>query len=212
MQITINWLFFRYAWNKWKVSLLSKWKEEGVWSIVASILSFIAIGYLVGDEEMNLEARIAIAGLIGLIGTQIIRFLWIALTAPFSIIAEQEGIISSYEKATNVQLVIKRLNELWTSGTVLRNSGEALMHPSRVEPWWLEFVEWKNTTRDTIALIDSNIADAWSTLGTYQPKRNFPQAFDPAHHKRLQNFDAWLERLREIINRFQDEYSGKQKE
>lgn len=195
--------FLRYAASEWIKPLLEEWKKYSLWTVIQSIPTYIFMYFLIGGDAMGTEARILLSVLLGWIITQVVRYLWLALNAPFRIIKEQDSIISSFEKVTDREVVIARLTDLWTEGTALRNKGEGLMHESRVEPWWNEHLEWRNKTKTTMALLDKNMARQWWTLGTYIAKRAFPHALSPIHAKRLQMFDAWLERLNEKIQELQ---------
>jgi hypothetical protein len=197
--------FFRHAALHWKKPILEKLRQEGVWSLIASIPSYFIMAHWVGINAMIIELRVALSLIGGIAITQIFRFLGLLLIAPFTILKEQDGIISSLEKITDRKSIIGQLSSLWVEGTALRNKGESLMHESRVETWWNDHTEWRNRTKSTIALLDPSKASQWWTLGTYTPRRNIPQAFSPLHEKRIQMFDAWLERLSLLIQEFQKE-------
>jgi hypothetical protein len=196
---------FRYTLEKWKKPFFEEWKENGLWSIATSIFSFVILYFLIGPDEMKIEIMVAISLVGGTIIAQIIRFLWLFLRSPFMIIGEQDSIISSFEKIADRQSILSRLTELFSDGTNLRNRGEALMHESRVEPWWNEHLEWRNKTKTTMSLLNPNMANQWWTLGLYNPRRLFPHALNPLHAKRLQMFDAWLDRLQENIRKLEEE-------
>jgi len=197
--------FFLYAAIHWYKPLLAKWKQEGIWSLLASIPSYIIMGYWIGVTEMSIEIRVALSLVIGTAIIQVFRFLWLLIIAPFNILREQENIISSLEKVADRKSILAQLTKLWSDGTALRNKGEALMHESRVDPWWNEHLSWRNEVKTTIALLDPNKASKWWTLGMYTARRRIPQAFSTIHEKRIQMFDAWLERLDLLIQDFQNE-------
>lgn len=196
---------FRYTFEKWKKPLFEEWTKNGLWSLITSIFSFMIIYYWIGINEMRIEVMAAISLLGGAIITQAIRYLWLLLISPFMIIKEQDNFIANLEKIADRKSIIGRLTELFSEGTNLRNRGEALMHKSRVESWWNEHLEWRNKTKSTMALLDPNMAKQWWTLGLYTPRRAFPHALDPLHGKRLQMFDAWLDRLQENIQQLEAE-------
>ena len=148
---------------------------------------------------MRSEIRVALSLMAGIVVVQVARFLWLLLDAPFTILKEQDGLIASMKSGADRASVIAQLSRLWTDGTALRNRGEALMHESGVTTWWNEHLSWRNETQSAIALLDANKASQWLTLGMYTPRRTIPQAFSPMHEKRIQMFDAWLERLEALI-------------
>jgi len=197
--------FFRYGFSKWKNPLIAEWKKNSVWSLITSVISFAIIYFLIDVNEMKIEVMGAISLLGGTVITFLFRLLYELLNAPFSIIQEQDIIIASLGKIADRKTVISRLTELWSEGTNLRNRGEALMHQSRLEPWWNEHLDWRNKTKTTMALIDPNKANQWWTLGLYTPKRAFPHALNGLHEKRIQMFDAWLDRLQIEIQKLEKE-------
>ncbi len=73
------------------------------------------------------------------------------------------------------------------------------MHQDSIESWWEDHLEWRYKSIYTIGLLDKNIATKWAVLDTFTPKRPFPAAISPDHRKKLQMFDAWLERLVDVI-------------
>ena len=196
---------FRYAFEKWKKPFFEEWKKNGLWTLATSIISFVIIYFWIGPNEMRIELMVALSVIGGTIVVQIIRYLWLLLCSPFMIIKEQDSIISSIEKIADRQSILSRLTELFSDGTNLRNRGEALMHENRIEPWWNEHLEWRNKTKITMSLLNPNMANQWWTLGLYTPRRAFPHALNPLHAKRLQMFDAWLDRLQENIRKLEEE-------
>ena len=196
--------FFRYANIRWYKPLLEKWKQEGLWSLATSILSYIIIGYWIGVGEMRLEIRAAISLAGGAIITQIIRYLWCLLNAPFDILKEQDNIILGLKKTDDREKIIEQLSHLFVEGTELRNKGQSVVHESIAESWWNSHLEWREKTKSKIALLDQSKATQWNTLGLYTPKRRIPQAINPLHEKRVQMFDEWLTRLDMLIKDFQN--------
>ena len=196
---------FRFAFGNWKKPLLAEWKKNGLWSLLISIFSFLIIYYLIGVHEMRIEVMVALSVLGGTIITHVIRFLWLLIISPFEIIRNQDKVIASFEKISDRKSIIERLTELFSEGTGLRNRGEGLMHENSVETWWDEHLEWRNKTKTTMSLLNSNMANQWGTLGLFTPRRKFPNALNPLHGKRLQMFDAWLDRLQEDIQKLEEE-------
>lgn len=96
---------------------------------------------------------------------------------------------------TDRKILIGKLHGRREIGIPLRNAGKTKLHQNTVDAWWQEFLKWKEETKNTIGLLDSNRARKWAKLGTFTPKRGFPQAISRRHEKRLQMFDAWLDRL-----------------
>ncbi len=205
----INWRFFKYSWKSWKKTLKGNWKNEGVWAFVAFIFTYILEASFLGIKEMLTDIRLAGIAILGAIFTYVIRFLWIALNSPFSILKGQDGIISGFEKVTNRDTIIAGLRTLWTDGTGLRNAGEGLMHESRIDQWWGEFRQWKDKTRDAMSILDPNLASKWWTLNLFQTVRAFPNALNSDHAKKLQMFDAWLIKLDECIDILSGQSIGK---
>ena len=194
--------FFRYAGINWYKPISHKWKEESIWSFVVAIPSYLVMYFWIGIDEIRIEFLVALSIISGTVITQIFRFLYLLLDAPFSILKEQDILISSLENVADKKSVIARLSQLWTDGTNLRNKGEALMHESRIAPWWEEHLAWRNETKSIISLIDPTKASQWWTLGMYSPRRRIQYALSPFHEKKIQMFDAWLEKLELLIDEF----------
>jgi hypothetical protein len=165
--------FFRYTNNRWYKPLLEKWKQEGLLSLATSILSFIIIGYWIGVDEMSLEIRAAISLVGGTVITQIVRYLWFLLNAPFDILKEQDNIILELKKTYDKKKIIEQLSHLFVEGTELQNKGQSVVHESIAETWWNSHLEWREKTKSEIALFDQSKATQWNTLGLYTPKRKF---------------------------------------
>ena len=154
---------------------------------------------------MTIEARILVAGIIGIFGTTTLKLLWNLLTSPFAIIQEQDEIITGHEILTDQKANISRAWDLFRDGTSIRNRGERLVSKKSVPGWKIDFLTWKYNTMKALNLIDRNKALAWRTLGLYEVRRNFPQAFTVDHHKQLQNFDGYLTELQKILNELDKE-------
>ena len=189
------------ALEKWKGPLREEWKKNGLWSLLASIISFPIINYLIGGEEARIEVIIFISLIAGIIISQTFRFLWLLVSSPFMIIREQDNKIANLKSVSDRKSIIGKLVELREEGTKLRNSGQTILHQSGIEPWWGKHLEWREKTKATIALLDPNKANQWGILNTYIPKRGFPNAINNLHRKYLQMFDAWLDRLQEVIDK-----------
>jgi hypothetical protein len=88
---------------------------------------------------------------------------------------------------------------LRSEGVKIRNRGQALVHGDSIQSWWQDHLDWRESTAKMIGLLDKNLAETWKVLGTFTPKRAFPNVLSPEHRHKLLMFDAWLERLDEVI-------------
>lgn len=191
---------FCFAFEKWKTPIFDNLKKKGVWSLLASIISFFIISKLIGADEAKTEIIVFVSVVIGIIIIEIIRFIWHLYNAPFEIIKEQDGLIASLKFISDRKSIIGNLVELRKEGTELRNRGETLFHQSEIEPWWNLHLKWREKTKATMALLDPNKANQWETLNLYTPRRDFPKALNGQHRKYLQMFDVWLDRLQVEID------------
>jgi len=191
---------FFHWWNELK----NNGFKRGFWAIPQSAIAYPVIHWWLGAEEMRNEMVIAVAVLCGTIGAELLKLGWSIVCSPLRIIKEQDRIITGYEKVSSKKAIIHQLTQQFISGTVLRNKGQGLIHESRIDPWWEEFIEWKRETKAIISILDENVADRWWTLGTYTNKRLFPKALTQEQRKKLQMFDAWLERLDKLTKDFKN--------
>jgi len=192
--------FFRYAFYHWKKPIIEDWKKVGLWSLLASALSFVILLFWVGEHEMTIEVKVFIALIGGTAIAQIIRYLWIAINSPFTIIKEQDGIIYAYEKTQDRESMLLRLRELRKIGVELRNKGKTLLHQRSIDSWWIEFADWKKETSDTISLLDKERAEKWKTLDNYTPKLILQKPLTPDHGAKYAMFSEWIDRLDKLTD------------
>lgn len=193
-------------WEYWKDNFkqgrVSAWEWMGINGLIFGILVALIAGIIVSrttSERLQLLVFFSVSILVTLIIYVPIVLYFAIFTIPSNKYKEQTNETRKHQSFTENKAIINTLVDLRKKGVKLRNQGETLMHHDRVEPWWKEHLEWREKTENTIGLLDKNIAAKWAVLDTFTPKRPFSKAISPDHRKKLQMFDAWLERLDEVI-------------
>lgn len=193
-------------WEYWKDNFkqggVSAWEWMGINGLIFGILVALIAGIIVSrtiSERLQLLVFFGVSILVTLIIYVPIVLFFAIFTVPSNKYKEQTIESTKLQSLTDNIAIINTLVALRKKGVELRNQGEILMHQDRVEPWWKEHLEWRKKVENTIGLLDNNIAAKWAVLDTFTPKRPFPKAISPDHRKKLQMFDAWLERLLDVI-------------
>lgn len=194
--------FFREGFLHWWGRIKEKWKQKGFLAIPQTLISYILIYYLLGSDELRVEIIISFSLFVGTIGAEFIKLLFSILLSPFRIIKEQDHIIKRYENVK--KQIVEDLAILRTSGVKLRNKGQTLMHEGGLEPWWQEFLLWQDEVKNTISKINRSDAESWYVLDEYTPTISRGNVLSLKHKKYLDMFDAWLRRLKNLIDKYQD--------
>lgn len=194
--------YLREGFLHWWGTIKEKWKQKGLLAIPQSIISYLLIYYFLGRNELRIEMIISFSILVGTIGAEFIKLLYYILVSPFRIIKKQDKTITSYQNIK--KQIIEDLVKLRTEGVKIRNKGETLMHKGSVDPWWQEFLIWKDEVKTTISKIDRSDAESWYILDKYTPTLSRKNILSPIHKKRLDMFDTWLRRLKILIDKYQD--------
>lgn len=198
-------------WEYWKANFkqgaVSAWDWIGFKGVVLDIvIGFIAGLFYNATTSGKLNVGI-IAGVTLLVAFSIymLCFLFFAIfIIPYEKHIEQSHEITKLQSIKDREEIIGELVRQRYYGVQLRNGGETLMQQKYIDPWWEAHEKWRNKTVKVIASVDENLANKWKVLGTFTPKRGFSDALSPNHRKKLQMFDAWLERLDEVIEELKD--------
>lgn len=164
------------------------WEWMGVRGVIFEILIALVVGIIFSSTVSDRLRLGVIAGVTLLVAL----FIYILVTLFFIIFMVPRA---TAKREETIGLII----ELRSKGVIIRNQGQALVHENSLESWWQNHLDWREATSNTIGILDKNLADRWKVLGTFIPRRDFPKALSPEHRHKLLMFDAWLERLDEVI-------------
>jgi hypothetical protein len=196
--------YFKKACEETKVYIAPD--TRGLFSFFVVIVTAFAINVIVGfDLAFEYAVEIFINTVIT--GGMFVLVLYVVnlIRSPFIIIAEQDKIISTLSDIKSRKQILSQLTQLRKSGVALRNRGYGgLVHEKSIAAWWNEHLAWREATANTIELLNENIANKWRVLGTYTIRRPYPKALNQDHRHKLQMFDAWLERLDDVIENFME--------
>lgn len=180
------------SWKTWRENFrqgaIQAWDWMGVRGIIFEIGIALVVGYIFSTTVSDRLQLGVIAGVTLLVAFSI--YIFISL---FFIIFKVSQAASDREEIINRTIVLR------SEGVKIRNRGQTLVHEDSIQSWWHDHLKWREKTAKTISLLDKNLADNWKVLGTFTPKRDFPNALSPEHRHKLRMFDAWLERLDEVV-------------
>lgn len=179
----------RKSWKKSiRIGAIQAWEWVGVRGVIIDIVIAFLVSYIFSATVSDRLQLGVIAGV-----TLLVALLFYILVSLFFIIFKVPQ--AAYETVE----IINRIIELRSKGVKIRNRGQALVYQDSVQSWWQDHLDWRDKTAKVIGLLDKNLADSWKVLGTFTPKRDFPNALSPEHRHKMLMFDAWLERLDEVI-------------
>ena len=179
----------RKSWMKnIRKGAIQAWEWVGIRGVIIDIVIAFIVSIIFSTTVSDRLHLGVIAGV-----TLLVALLFYILVSLFFIILKVPQ--AAYEEVK----IINRIIELRSEGVKIRNRGQALVYQNSVQSWWQDHLDWRDKAVKAIGLLDKNLADSWKVLGTFTPKRDFPNALSPEHKHKLLMFDAWLVRLDEVI-------------
>lgn len=95
------------------------------------------------------------------------------------------------------------LGKLRTAGVGIRNEGMRLSPGVDLSAWYTQIIEWRNATKDAIALISPADSEMFVTLDVVEPPRIPINPINAEHAHYYRMLDMWLKKLERLATKYE---------